>query len=138
MRRVALGRTGEQVSQLALGAMLMGTSTDEATSAGMLERYLEAGGTFVDTADCYAWWPGPDFTGGESEELLGRWLAKSGKRDEIFLSTKGSAWVPAATPCGTRSTTACAGWARTTSICTTSTSTTGPRRWRRRCRRSPR
>ncbi|TCO26149.1 aryl-alcohol dehydrogenase-like predicted oxidoreductase [Kribbella steppae] len=93
MRSVRLGRTGEQVSQLALGAMLMGTSTDEATSVGMLERYLEAGGTFIDTADCYAWWPGPGLTGGESEELLGRWLAKSGKRDEIFLATKGSAWV---------------------------------------------
>jgi aryl-alcohol dehydrogenase-like predicted oxidoreductase len=93
MRRVALGRTGEQVSQLALGAMLMGTSTDEKASVGMLERYLDVGGTFIDTADCYAWWPGPGFTGGESEELLGRWLAKSGKRDEIFLATKGSAWV---------------------------------------------
>ncbi|MEJ1105757.1 MULTISPECIES: aldo/keto reductase [unclassified Kribbella] len=92
MRTVGLGRTGEQVSQLALGAMLMGTSTDEVTSVGMLERYLEAGGTFIDTADCYAWWPGP-YTGGESESLLGRWLAKSGKRDEIFLATKGSAWV---------------------------------------------
>ncbi|MEU4602683.1 aldo/keto reductase [Kribbella sp. NPDC023972] len=93
MRSIGLGRTGEQVSQLALGAMLMGTSTDEATSIGMLERYLEAGGTFIDTADCYAWWPGPGFTGGESEELLGRWLTQSGKRDEIFLATKGSAWV---------------------------------------------
>jgi aryl-alcohol dehydrogenase-like predicted oxidoreductase len=93
MRSVGLGRTGEQVSQLALGAMLMGTSTDEATSIGMLERYLDAGGTFIDTADCYAWWPGPGFTGGESEELLGRWLTQSGKRDEIFLATKGSAWV---------------------------------------------
>jgi aryl-alcohol dehydrogenase-like predicted oxidoreductase len=93
MRRVGLGQTGEQVSQLALGAMLMGTATDEATSVGMLERYLEAGGTFIDTADCYAWWPGPGYTGGESEALLGRWLAKTGKRDEIFLATKGSAWV---------------------------------------------
>jgi aryl-alcohol dehydrogenase-like predicted oxidoreductase len=93
MRSVRLGQTGEQVSQLALGAMLMGTSTDEATSVGMLERYLEVGGSFVDTADCYAWWPKPGLTGGESEALLGRWLAKSGKRDEIFLATKGSAWV---------------------------------------------
>jgi aryl-alcohol dehydrogenase-like predicted oxidoreductase len=93
MRSIALGRTGEQVSQLALGAMLMGTSTDEPTSVRMLERYLEAGGSFIDTADCYAWWPGPGFTGGESEELLGRWLTQSGKRDEIFLATKGSAWV---------------------------------------------
>ena len=93
MRSVGLGRTGEQVSQLALGAMLMGTSTDEATSVGMLERYLEVGGSFIDTADCYAWWPRPGLTGGESEALLGRWLAQSGKRDEIFLATKGSAWV---------------------------------------------
>jgi aryl-alcohol dehydrogenase-like predicted oxidoreductase len=93
MRSVRLGQTGEQVSQLALGAMLMGTSTDEPTSVGMLERYLEVGGSFIDTADCYAWWPRPGLTGGESEALLGRWLAKSGKRDEIFLATKGSAWV---------------------------------------------
>ncbi|WP_433167025.1 aldo/keto reductase [Kribbella sp. CA-247076] len=93
MRTIALGRTGEQVSQMALGAMLMGTATDEPTSVGMLERYLEAGGSFIDTADCYAWWPDPTNTGGESESLLGRWLAKSGKRDEIFLATKGSAWV---------------------------------------------
>ncbi|TDD19981.1 aldo/keto reductase [Kribbella turkmenica] len=93
MRKIPLGRTGDQVSQLALGAMLMGTSTDEPTSVGMLERYLDAGGSFIDTADCYAWWPGPDNTGGESEALLGRWLAKTGKRDEIFLATKGSAWV---------------------------------------------
>ena len=64
MRTVGLGRTGEQVSQLALGAMLMGTSTDEPTSVGMLERYLEVGGSFIDTADCYAWWPKPGLTGG--------------------------------------------------------------------------
>ncbi|WP_406046967.1 hypothetical protein [Kribbella sp. NBC_00889] len=55
MRNIPLGRTGEQVSQLALGAMLMGTSTDEPTSVGMLERYLDGGGSFIDTADCYAW-----------------------------------------------------------------------------------
>ena len=93
MRTVTLGRTGEQVSQLALGAMLMGTVIDEETSSRMLDRYLDAGGMFVDTADCYAWWPGPGYTGGESEQLLGRWLARTGKRDDIFLSTKGSAWV---------------------------------------------
>jgi aryl-alcohol dehydrogenase-like predicted oxidoreductase len=88
-----LGRTGEQVSQLALGAMLMGTSTDEPTSFTMLDRYLDAGGSFVDTADCYAWWAGPGRTGGESESVLGRWLARNGNRDRVFLSTKGSAWV---------------------------------------------
>jgi aryl-alcohol dehydrogenase-like predicted oxidoreductase len=88
-----LGRTGEQVSQLALGAMLMGTSTDEPTSFTMLDRYLDAGGSHVDTADCYAWWAGPGKTGGESEAVLGRWLASRGNRDRVFLSTKGSGWV---------------------------------------------
>ncbi|MEV6925345.1 aldo/keto reductase [Dactylosporangium sp. NPDC051485] len=93
MRTIPLGRTGEQVSALALGCMLMGTSTDEATSVAMLDRYLDAGGTFLDTADCYAWWPAPGATGGESEALLGRWFARTGRRDEVFLATKGSAWV---------------------------------------------
>src|SRR5918998_4883843 len=93
METVTLGNTGERVSQLALGAMLMGTRTSEADSFEILDRYLAAGGSFVDTADCYAWWPAPGNRGGESESLLGRWLAKRGRRDDIFLATKGSAWV---------------------------------------------
>ncbi len=93
MQTTELGRTGEQVSQLALGAMLMGSATDEPTSFTMLDRYLDAGGSFVDTADCYAWWHAPGFTGGESEAVLGRWLARRGNRDRVFLSTKGSGWV---------------------------------------------
>lgn len=93
MQTVELGRTGEQVSQLALGAMLMGTSTDEAESFEILDRYVGVGGNFVDTANCYAWWPRPGDTGGESESLLGRWFARTGKRDDIFLATKGSGWV---------------------------------------------
>jgi aryl-alcohol dehydrogenase-like predicted oxidoreductase len=92
MRTVALGRTGEQVSQLALGCMLMGTLTDEASSFEMLDRYLHAGGSFLDTANCYAWWP-PGGRGGESESLLGRWFARTRRRDEVFLATKGSAWI---------------------------------------------
>ncbi|GIJ46634.1 aldo/keto reductase [Virgisporangium aliadipatigenens] len=93
MHTIPLGHTDVAVSRLALGCMLMGTSTDEADSFAMLDRYLAAGGTFLDTADCYAWWPGPGFTGGESESLLGRWFARTGRRDEVFLATKGSAWV---------------------------------------------
>ncbi|MCT2587885.1 aldo/keto reductase [Actinophytocola gossypii] len=93
MRTIELGRTGEQVSQLALGAMLMGTMTGEEESRRMLDHYLDAGGSFVDTANCYAWWTEPGRTGGESEELLGRWLAGR-RREDVFLATKGSAWVP--------------------------------------------
>jgi len=93
MNTVPLGDTGERVSQLALGAMLMGTRTDEAASFEMLDRYLDTGGSFIDTANCYAWWPAPGDRGGESESLLGRWFAKRGRRDDVFLATKGSAWV---------------------------------------------
>lgn len=88
-----LGRTGQQVSQLSLGAMWMGTRTDEATSITMLDRYSAAGGSFVDTANCYSWWRIPGTTGGESETVLGRWFASRRNRDKVFLSTKGSGWV---------------------------------------------
>jgi aryl-alcohol dehydrogenase-like predicted oxidoreductase len=89
MRSVELGRTGEQVSQLALGCMLMGTTTDEATSYQMLDHYLDSGGNFLDTANCYAWWYRQGDTGHESEQLLGRWFAQdAGRRDRVFLATK--------------------------------------------------
>lgn len=91
MKTVELGRTGEQVSQLALGAMIMGTSTDEPTSVEMLDRFLDAGGNFIDTANCYCWWGREGNHGGESEELLGRWLP--GRRDRVFLATKGGAMI---------------------------------------------
>lgn len=99
---IPLGRTGEQVSSLALGCMLMGTATSEPESFEILDRYHAAGGRFLDTADCYAWWVRDGDTGGESEALLGRWLARTGRRDEVFLATKGSAWVsdPAAIRAG--------------------------------------
>ncbi|MFG2986272.1 aldo/keto reductase [Streptomyces sp. NPDC048258] len=93
MRSVELGRTGESVSQVGLGCMLMGTTTDEAVSVAMLDRFTEAGGTFLDTANCYCWWDRPGSHGGESEELLGRWMARGGRRDQVFLATKGAALV---------------------------------------------
>jgi aryl-alcohol dehydrogenase-like predicted oxidoreductase len=99
---IPLGRTGERVSSLALGCMLMGTATGEAESFEILDRYHAAGGRFLDTADCYAWWSGDGAAGGESEALLGRWLERTGRRDEVFLATKGGAWVsdPAAVRAG--------------------------------------
>ncbi len=76
------------MSALALGCMIMGTATGEPESYEILDRYLDAGGTFLDTANCYAWWVRPDARGDESETLLGRWFARSGRRDEVFLATK--------------------------------------------------
>lgn len=91
METIELGTTGQQVSRIALGAMQMGNATDERDSVRILDRYREVGGSFIDTADCYEWWATRDSRGGESEELLGRWLRHGGRRDQVFLATKGSA-----------------------------------------------
>lgn len=76
-----------EVSVLALGAMLFGSRTDEATSFAVLDRYVEAGGNFVDTSDNYAFWTDGS-QGGQSEELLGRWRRSRGVGDEIVIATK--------------------------------------------------
>ncbi len=90
MQTIELGTTGEKVSRIALGAMGMGTAADEAPSFALLDRFAADGGTFIDTADCYAWWGAQGTDGGQSEELLGRWFARSGARDRVFLATKGT------------------------------------------------
>lgn len=79
----ALGRSGLVVSPLALGTMTFGPGAwgaDEATSRAIFDAYRAAGGNFVDTADIYS--------GGESERLVGRFIADAGARDEIVLATK--------------------------------------------------
>src|SRR4051812_36340560 len=93
MDTIELGRTKDRVGRLVLGCMLMGTRTDEATAGAILDRYADRGGTFLDTANCYMWWHRRGSRGGESEELLGRWLARTGRRDEMFLATKGGGMV---------------------------------------------
>ncbi|MET8399308.1 aldo/keto reductase [Streptomyces sp900116325] len=80
-------KTRREVSVISLGAMLMGTLTDEATSFAVLDRYAEAGGTFIDTSNNYAFWV-EGSQGGESERLLGRWRRSRGVGDEIVIATK--------------------------------------------------
>ncbi|BFV57622.1 aldo/keto reductase [Kitasatospora sp. CMC57] len=80
-------RTRREVSVLSLGAMLMGTLTDEATSFAVLDRYAEAGGTFIDTSNNYAYWIDGS-RGGASEELLGRWRRSRGITDQLVIATK--------------------------------------------------
>ncbi|MBO0773226.1 MAG: aldo/keto reductase [Actinobacteria bacterium] len=79
-------KTSRKVSVLALGTMHFGTATSEATSFAILDRYAEAGGTFIDTSGNYAFWTGTQ--GGESEELLGRWRRSRGAGEEIAIATK--------------------------------------------------
>ncbi len=76
-------------SDLVLGTMYFGTRTDEATSFALLDRFVEAGGTTIDTANCYAFWRSDTGAGGQSEALIGRWLAANpGLRDSLVLATK--------------------------------------------------
>jgi aryl-alcohol dehydrogenase-like predicted oxidoreductase len=127
------GPTGPQVSTLALGTMMFGTKTDEATSFAVLDRFREAGGTFLDTADCYAFWV-DGATGRESEELLGRWLASRGCREEMVIATKlGAQPDPAfGTAAVWRRKAACGGWGPIASRCCSPTSRTSPSRSTRR------
>jgi aryl-alcohol dehydrogenase-like predicted oxidoreductase len=67
--------------------MLFGTLTDEKTSFAVLDRYVEAGGNFIDTSDNYAFWVGGD-VGAQSEALLGRWRRSRGVGDEVVIATK--------------------------------------------------
>ncbi len=75
------------VSVLSLGAMLFGTTTPESTARQLLDRYVDAGGNFIDTANNYAFWP-EGGRAGTSEELLRRWLRDRGRRDDVVLATK--------------------------------------------------
>lgn len=76
-------------SALVLGAMMFGTTIDEDTSFALLDRFVERGGVWIDTADCYAFWASDDGRGGDSERVLGRWLAaRPGIRDRVRIATK--------------------------------------------------
>ncbi|WP_320772711.1 aldo/keto reductase [Streptomyces sp. CRN 30] len=74
---------------LVLGTLSFGTTVDVDTSFDLLDRFVDAGGTLLDTADCYAFWDDPSGRGGQSEEVLGRWLAaRPGRRERVYLSSK--------------------------------------------------
>jgi len=93
------GGSGLAVSALCLGTLNFGTTVEEDRAFALLDRFTEAGGTFIDTANTYAFWM-PGGTGAESEEVLGRWLASRRARDRVVLGTKvgalpdppGAAW----------------------------------------------
>ncbi len=78
MRNAQFGRTGVQVSELCLGTMTCGNEADEAASGEIMDRAVEAGVNFFDTADVYC--------GGLTEQITGRWL--NGRRDRIVLASK--------------------------------------------------
>lgn len=90
MKTVRMGRTGLKVSEICLGTMTFGAQADEATSFAILDRAVDGGVSFVDTADMYPI-PHDLATVGRTEAIIGRWLAARGRRDAVVLATKGSA-----------------------------------------------
>jgi len=87
MQKRRLGRSGLSIAPLVLGGNVFGWTADQATSFSILDRFLDLGFDMVDTANVYSRWvPGHD--GGESERIIGNWLARSGKRDRVLIATK--------------------------------------------------
>ena len=84
-RQLIDGRVDLQVSRLCLGTMNFGYRTDEPTSFAILDRFAEAGGNFLDTANNYGQWHGD---AGESERVIGRWRRSRGVTDELVVATK--------------------------------------------------
>ena len=83
-----LGNSGLKVAPLALGGNVFGWTADKATSFRVLDAFVDAGGTMIDTADVYSAWV-PGHKGGESEEVIGRWLKRDpSKRQKVVLATK--------------------------------------------------
>lgn len=82
-----LGNSGLEVGPWALGGNVFGWTADEPTSFKILDAFIDAGLNLVDTADVYSKWV-PGHKGGESETIIGNWLAKRGSRGKVILATK--------------------------------------------------
>ncbi len=87
MEKRKLGKSGLAIAPLAFGGNVFGWTADEATSFRLLDRFVDAGFDFIDTADVYSRWH-PGNSGGESETIIGKWLKQSGKRDKVVIGTK--------------------------------------------------
>lgn len=82
-----LGATDLHIAPLVLGGNVFGWTADKAASFAILDAFVAAGGTMIDTADVYSAWA-PGHQGGESESVIGEWLRSGGKRDKVLIATK--------------------------------------------------
>jgi aryl-alcohol dehydrogenase-like predicted oxidoreductase len=87
MQNVKFADTEDSVSEMALGCLAFGTKVGKELSYQFLDSFFERGGNFLDSANNYSFWDA-DGKGGESERLLGEWMARRGNRDKVFLATK--------------------------------------------------
>lgn len=82
-----LGNSGLKTPPLILGGNVFGWTADREASFAVLDRFVAAGGTMIDTADTYSAWA-PGNVGGESEAIIGEWLERRGRRDDVLIATK--------------------------------------------------
>ncbi len=87
MQTTRLGRTGLEVSRLCLGSMQFGWTADRDTSFEVLDAFVDAGGSLIDTADVYSRWVEGN-EGGVSERIIGTWMRVRGRRQDVVLATK--------------------------------------------------
>ncbi len=87
MEKRRIGGSELEIAPLALGGNVFGWTADETASFAVLDAFVDAGGTMIDTADVYSAWAA-GHSGGESETVIGRWLKRSGKRDQVVIATK--------------------------------------------------
>jgi aryl-alcohol dehydrogenase-like predicted oxidoreductase len=87
MKRRPLGRSGIEVAPFAFGGNVFGWTVDQPTAFLLLDLFVDRGFSLVDTADVYSKWA-PGNRGGESETVIGKWLAKSGRRKDVVIATK--------------------------------------------------
>ncbi len=85
--RRPLGRSGLQVAPFALGGNVFGWTVDQPTGFRLLDAFVDAGFNLIDTADTYSIWI-EGHHGGESESVIGQWLQRSGRRDDVLIATK--------------------------------------------------
>jgi aryl-alcohol dehydrogenase-like predicted oxidoreductase len=92
MQKRTIGHSTLAISPLVFGGNVFGWTVDEQRTFALLDRFVERGFNAIDTADSYCGWV-PGREGGESETLIGRWLAKRGKRDDVVIMTKVGMWA---------------------------------------------
>ncbi|MGN6621968.1 MAG: aldo/keto reductase [Sphingomonas sp.] len=86
-RKRRLGATDMETVPLVLGGNVFGWTADKTASFAILDAFVARGGSMIDTADVYSAWV-PGHSGGESETMIGEWLKRSGKRDDVIIATK--------------------------------------------------
>ncbi len=86
MSKVKINNTDLKITRINLGGNVFGWTLDETRSFEILDKFIEKGGNFIDTADTYPWWV--NGTGGLSETIIGKWMKSRGNRQDLIVATK--------------------------------------------------